>query len=67
MIQYTSKKIYVFILILMYGCLINVQAGQSGKGGFNMKSKVKSTAFEEGGMIPSKYTCDGVDVSPQLS
>ena len=28
---------------------------------------IKSSAFEEGGMIPSKYTCDGDDVSPPLS
>lgn len=28
---------------------------------------VKSTAFEDGGMIPQKYTCDGADVSPPLS
>ena len=32
-----------------------------------MKLEVKSSAFEEGGMIPSKYTCDGPDVSPPLS
>ena len=32
-----------------------------------MEIKVKSTAFEEGGMIPKKYTCDGQDVSPPLS
>ncbi len=25
-----------------------------------------SSAFEEGGSIPSKYTCDGPDVSPPL-
>jgi Raf kinase inhibitor-like YbhB/YbcL family protein len=28
--------------------------------------KVTSTAFEEGGAIPKKYTGDGADVSPQL-
>ncbi|MHB2149462.1 YbhB/YbcL family Raf kinase inhibitor-like protein [Calditrichota bacterium LG25] len=28
--------------------------------------KLISSAFEEGGMIPSKYTCDGQDVSPPL-
>ncbi len=32
-----------------------------------MELKVKSTAFEEGGMIPKKYTCDGDDVSPPLT
>jgi len=28
--------------------------------------EIKSTAFKEGEMIPSKYTCDGPDVSPPL-
>ena len=28
--------------------------------------KLTSTAFEEGGMIPEKYTCDGPDISPAM-
>lgn len=28
---------------------------------------LRSEDFEEGGIIPSKFTCDGEDVSPQLS
>jgi Raf kinase inhibitor-like YbhB/YbcL family protein len=32
-----------------------------------MKIEIKSASFEEGGMIPSKYTCDGEDISPSLS
>ena len=28
--------------------------------------QLKSPAFEAGGMIPAKYTCDGLDVSPPL-
>ncbi len=28
---------------------------------------IMSSAFQEGGMIPAKYTCDGQDVSPPLS
>jgi Raf kinase inhibitor-like YbhB/YbcL family protein len=32
-----------------------------------MDIKITSTAFEEGGMIPRKYTCDGEDVSPPLA
>ncbi len=32
-----------------------------------MEIKVTSTAFDEGGMIPEKYTCDGMDVSPSLA
>ena len=29
--------------------------------------EIKSKAFSEGGMIPSKYTCDGEDISPPLA
>jgi len=31
-----------------------------------MTISVSSEAFEEGGTIPSKYTCDGEDISPPL-
>ncbi len=31
-----------------------------------MEIKITSSAFEESGMIPAKYTCDGADVSPPL-
>lgn len=34
------------------------------RGGIDMD--VKSTAFENGGMIPARYTCDGKNVSPAL-
>lgn len=37
---------------------------QSTKGGAIME--FKSAAFENEGMIPSKFTCDGADVSPAL-
>ena len=32
-----------------------------------MSFTIKSTAFTDGGTIPSKYTCEGKDVSPPLS
>jgi len=31
-----------------------------------MAIKITSTSFEEEGMIPAKYTCDGIDISPPL-
>ena len=31
-----------------------------------MAITITSSAFEEGGMIPSKYTCDGENISPPL-
>jgi len=36
-------------------------------GGGKMEITVTSTAFQEGGMIPKKYTGDGNDVSPPLA
>ena len=30
------------------------------------KMKITSSAFQEGGNIPSKFTCDGLDTSPPL-
>jgi Raf kinase inhibitor-like YbhB/YbcL family protein len=32
----------------------------------HMTISVSSSAFQEGGMIPAKYTCDGDDLSPPL-
>ena len=32
-----------------------------------MTLKVTSSAFEQGGSIPTKYTCEGEDISPPLS
>jgi Raf kinase inhibitor-like YbhB/YbcL family protein len=32
-----------------------------------MALTITSTAFDEGGMIPSQYTCDGAEISPPLS
>jgi Raf kinase inhibitor-like YbhB/YbcL family protein len=32
-----------------------------------MSVKITSNAFNEGGMIPARYTCDGQNVSPPLA
>lgn len=52
-----------FILLFeggVYGEFVN-------GGGDVMEIKITSPAFEEGGMIPKRYTCEGEDVSPPLS
>ena len=36
-------------------------------GGLAMAFEIRSPAFEENGVIPQKYTCDGEDLSPPLS
>ena len=38
----------------------------SYSGDKHMKIILKSSAFKNEGMIPSKYTCDGPDISPPL-
>jgi Raf kinase inhibitor-like YbhB/YbcL family protein len=35
--------------------------------GGNMKLTLQSSAFENGGTIPSKYSCEGDDISPDLT
>ena len=35
--------------------------------GAKMTIEVRSSAFEEGEAIPTRYTCDGLDVSPPLT
>jgi len=36
-------------------------------GGFAMTFALTSKAFDHGGTIPKRFTCDGLDVSPALS
>ncbi len=62
---------YSVILILapawlFCSCEAKEETGAEEVGGNKMDIKVTSSAFEEGGMIPSKYTCDGDDISPPL-
>jgi Raf kinase inhibitor-like YbhB/YbcL family protein len=48
-----------------------VAANEGNKAAMNEGNKaaikLTSTAFDEGGMIPSRYTCDGENVSPPLA
>ncbi|MFQ6007488.1 MAG: YbhB/YbcL family Raf kinase inhibitor-like protein [Candidatus Zixiibacteriota bacterium] len=37
------------------------------KGEETMALTITSTAFQEGGIIPKQYTCDGADISPPLA
>ena len=52
--------IVTFIITFNIGCVKEQKSKVE-----NMK--LFSSAFEDGKSIPSKYTCDGVDVSPPLS
>ncbi len=48
-------------------CSHREQSPPAGKESAKMSITLTSAAFAEGGKIPSRYTCDGADVSPPLS
>ena len=50
---------FILFLILLFGCSREIEKG-------DVKMKLSSNAFNEGGMIPAKFTCQGEDVNPQL-
>jgi len=53
----------VALFFLNYAILGEVEA----RGEEHREISMRSAAFEEGGMIPKKYTCDGANVSPPLA
>ncbi len=58
---------WIFIALFMIFCEMGMLTGFSEREGYAMELNIKSSAFEEGALIPEKYTCDGEDVSPPLS
>lgn len=63
----TKLFLYGAGAILMAGYGDNRVLNAEPRGGTSMSIPLTSTAFEEGGMIPKKYTCDGKDISPPLT
>lgn len=57
------KKTAIYILSLFF-VLANVSYILAKE---ETAMQIKSSAFENNGTIPKKYTCDGADVSPPLS
>jgi Raf kinase inhibitor-like YbhB/YbcL family protein len=52
-------------VILFAAC--SGQDAQSDKPGEESTMQITSSAFAHGGTIPTRYTCDGPDVSPPLA
>ncbi len=64
----TTRKVLAIIFILNFisvGMSDCLAASIPNKKAISMV--LVSTAFEEGNVIPKKHTCDGIDVSPELS
>src|SRR5438067_3768113 len=70
-------KVCLLLLVILLLCSCQNRT-QSNSGGAQSnaqpspakmevkKMEIKSSAFQEGGMIPKQYTCDGQNVSPPL-
>lgn len=66
MIKKPRLFLLIFIAALMAsGC--RSSSDEISDGQVQMTIQITSSAFSEGGTIPQKYTCDGVNVSPPLS
>jgi len=62
------KNLFIIITCIfsVFFIIYGASAQEKQKEGI-MELTVKSTAFNNGGMIPEVYTCDGKDISPPLS
>jgi Raf kinase inhibitor-like YbhB/YbcL family protein len=66
-------RILVLLLMVVIFFIVWVMVWRSGRGkdivdaGTVPALVVTSASFADGGMIPAKFTCDGGDVSPQLT
>ena len=59
----SPKQVSLMILfILLWAPHINSHSSVSGGN----QMEITSQAFDEGGLIPAKYTCDGANISPPL-
>jgi Raf kinase inhibitor-like YbhB/YbcL family protein len=57
--------ILAMLPILCFACKSSTDNSEA-EGENKMEIKVTSPAFEDGGLIPARYTCDGEDISPPL-
>jgi Raf kinase inhibitor-like YbhB/YbcL family protein len=54
-----QKANFVATFVMALAAIASLSAGV-------VKMKITSSAFQEGGNIPSRFTCDGADTSPPL-
>ncbi len=65
-------RLFFILGLLFFGCekandTDPAAVSGSKKGASDMDIKVTSSVFEDGERIPSRYTCDGQDISPPVS
>ncbi|MFH1194378.1 MAG: YbhB/YbcL family Raf kinase inhibitor-like protein [bacterium] len=61
---------FLFLILLLLACRESDSSSAVNKNEINKSTggnmKITSPAFTEGTMIPARYTCDSINVSPQL-
>ena len=69
--KYVSLSLLLTLIVAAFACGQKEEARQDTasdvRGDSAMVIRITSPAFDEGGMIPKKHTCDGDDVSPALN
>jgi Raf kinase inhibitor-like YbhB/YbcL family protein len=58
------QKFFYLFMIVFFFCCFQIIDNSCNSGGKQME--ITSSAFDEGEMIPVKYTCDDIDISPPL-
>jgi Raf kinase inhibitor-like YbhB/YbcL family protein len=61
-----SAPTCVALIVVLAACDVPPSPSEEASAAMTDQLTVTSTAFEEGGPIPSRHTCDGDDVSPPL-
>lgn len=61
-----NLSFFIATLFIIVISLIPAKTDAQKKEG-SMNLKLTSSEFKEGQLIPPKYTCDGIDISPPLS
>ena len=60
-----KKAVYTALMLSTF--ILFSESASAGEGAKNGTLQVTSSAFQNGKPIPSKYTCDGANVSPPLA
>lgn len=61
------NKICLILITFLFLTAFSTEKNSIQKKEKTMKITITSNAFQEGGIIPKKYTCDGENISPQLA
>ena len=58
-----NKIVFFLTLLLLTAC---ANSAEIQEGDFPSEMRLSSPAFQDGSLIPDKYTCEGQDISPPL-